>query len=98
MKEVEIKKVVLKIGKREINLTLIEAKKLFDVLGGMFKTKVIREEYHYPYWRWWWTYPHNTINIPSVWIGTTADNSDSITFTNADYNTFIDGSCLTVSL
>jgi len=68
-REVKIKKVVLKIGKRELSFTIEEARKLFDVLGGLFKTKVIREEHHhyeYPYYRWWWSIPYDNTTYISV--------------------------------
>jgi hypothetical protein len=57
--KVEIKKVVLKIGKKEIELSLSEAKELQELLNETFgKATVIsspiiieRDRYHpYPYW------------------------------------------------
>lgn len=50
----EIKKIVLQLGKREIELTVDEAKQLFKSLETIFGEKVVREEHHYhrPYWYW----------------------------------------------
>jgi hypothetical protein len=54
-----IKKLVLDLGKKEITLTMEQAKKLKDALDGLFGEKVIREEHyhhdHYPcQWSWAW--------------------------------------------
>ena len=50
----EIKKIVLQLGKKEIELTVEEAKSLAKSLEEMFGQRVIREEHHYhrPYWYW----------------------------------------------
>ena len=94
MREIEIKKIVLKVGKRELNFTIEKAKKLFEVLGGMFGKEIIRE---YPYgWRWIW--PENTITISRGWTSCSAGSIDFSTTTDANCTMYIDGSCLTVSI
>lgn len=48
----EIKEVVLKVGDKEINLSLEEAKSLKEVLGDLFGKEVQREYIYGPYtWR-----------------------------------------------
>ena len=94
-REVEIKKVVLKIGKRELSFTIEEARKLFDVLGGLFKTKIIREEHHHydwPYYRWYWSGTNEYITV---------DNTDGASFdttTDSDVQFSYTSNTLTCSL
>ena len=56
-KDVEIKSLKLKLGDKEVTLTIDQARKLHGALGEMFGAAIIREEHHhhdhYPY-RWWW--------------------------------------------
>lgn len=49
-----IKKLVLQLGDKEVELTLDEAKKLHEALNEMFEQKVVTvERHHYGYpWRW----------------------------------------------
>ncbi len=49
-----IKKVVLQLGRKEVELTLEEAKKLYEGLSELFETKTV-ERFHYPWWTW--SYP-----------------------------------------
>ena len=57
-KEIEITKVVLKLGAREVELTVDEARKLKSALDGLFKEKeIVREVHHHDYWRWYWNQP-----------------------------------------
>jgi hypothetical protein len=57
--KMEIKEIVLKLGKKEISLSVEEAKKLKELLGELFGKdvikEVVKEEHHYhdhyrPYW------------------------------------------------
>lgn len=54
-----IKKIVLKIGKKEISLTTKEAKELKGVLGDLFGDDIHHYHHdHYPTWpyrHWHWT-------------------------------------------
>jgi hypothetical protein len=62
MDKVEIKTVNIQVGKKQLNLTVEEAKKLKGVLEELFGKEVVKEvkEIHhhdyYPY-RWWWYTP-----------------------------------------
>ena len=50
----EVKKIVLKIGDKEISLTSVEAKELKEVLSGLFGSPIeVREVHH-----WDWTVPY----------------------------------------
>lgn len=57
-KEVEIKNINLQIGKKEISLTVEEAKKLKAVLSTLFEEKtVVKEAHHsnnYEYKKYFW--------------------------------------------
>lgn len=69
-----IKKIVLSLGEKEVELTLKEAKQLLEALGEMFDRKVIVEERHvlhhnYP-WLWSW-YEAQPVTRPSVLPNTT---------------------------
>ena len=50
-KDVEIKKMVIKMGKKDVDLSIDEAKKLHEALDTLFGKK---EVYSYPYWDWRW--------------------------------------------
>jgi monoamine oxidase len=73
--EVVIKNVVVKIGEREIVLTIEEAKKLKDALEGIFgkevikETKIIHEHdwYEKPYVWPWPQYPKITWKDEPMW-------------------------------
>jgi len=62
MKEIEIKGVTLKIGGREIVLTVEEGKKLKEALNELFGKEVVHEHHH----GWWWSYPQYSYTIPCV--------------------------------
>ena len=86
MKEVEIKGLLLKIGKKEITLTVEEAKKLHETLQEMFKTKVIketiREEHHYhdyPYYPIWYWIPPAIPTYPITYCDNTQVSFDTET-------------------
>ena len=61
--EVEIKKIVVDLGRRELVLTTEEALQLKDALNELFGKvvkEVVKEEHHhhhYPSWRWDWAQP-----------------------------------------
>lgn len=80
--KVEIKKVVINIGGKELNLTVEEAKELRDLLNGTFGEKetiyipqypVYPDNPYYP-WRYWkvdWQYcPTITVSNTSCTDGT----------------------------
>jgi len=80
-KSVEIKELKLKLGKKEVTLTIEEARRLKKALEEVFGKEIIREEHihhdHYPY-HWYWykpywvgnelTYTDNAGNIREDWI------------------------------
>ena len=82
----EISKVVIKIGKKEIVLSLQEAKELKGVLEDAFLEKVTEKEYvpyvpYYPYYvhnqrpRVWWTSSDTNYTWESTnWKGVEQDN------------------------
>ncbi len=89
-KQVEIKKIVIRIGDKEASLTLEDAKALRDVLDAMFGEK--KEYVGYPYvvptipyvpyvqptWRWYdWTVNYCNVN------GTKDNNAIVITSANS---------------
>lgn len=58
-KDTLIKGINLQIGKKEIQLSVEEAKELKKALEELFGEKIVKEEHHhyngytyYPYWRW----------------------------------------------
>ncbi len=53
----EIKKIVLQLGKKEVELTVEECKKLKEVLSEMFGKEVVREVHHDHWNRWYWDSP-----------------------------------------
>lgn len=65
-----IEKLTLRLGGKQIELTVEEAKKLHAALNEMFERKVIVEERHvhndYP--RWTWGYPWTTITYTPTTI------------------------------
>lgn len=82
-----VKKIVIKIGDKEITLTPAQAKRLKEILNDMFGKEivkeVIKEEHHYHYDRFYWgpTYQPTMPSIPSyplvVWCGDTSINYDN---------------------
>lgn len=76
-KEIEVKSLKLAIGKREIDLTIEEARKLRTALDEIFGTGTIRHEHHYD--RWWWP-----ASLPIItYTGPDKSNGYSITCNNA---------------
>ena len=60
-----IKKIVLNLGKKQVELTPGQAKKLKEALDEMFGEKVVKEIHHHDYWRWrpyWWDISSDTIS------------------------------------
>ena len=53
----EIKKIVLQLGKKEVELTVEECKKLKEVLSEMFGKDVVKEIHHHDYYKWYWQHP-----------------------------------------
>lgn len=73
-KQVEVKALILSIGKREVALTIEEAKKLHEALNAIFGEKLVRHEHHHD--RWY--YPWNTtiISGSSISTATTPPGTD----------------------
>lgn len=49
---VQIKKIVIDLGDKEITMDIVKARKLHETLSELFKEKVIHE-HHYDH-SWWW--------------------------------------------
>jgi len=59
--KMEIKEIVLKLGKKEVSLTVEEAKKLKELLGELFGKEIVKEivkeeHHHYDHYRPFWYY------------------------------------------
>lgn len=68
---IEVKSVKLQLGRKEVELTIDEAKKLKAALDDMFTSKVVREFYH-----GWYYYPTYTYTKENPQITyTTSDNT-----------------------
>jgi hypothetical protein len=79
----EIKKIVLDLGNKEINLTIGQAKKLHKVLDDMFgkddRTYPIIIERRRPYWSWG-SESYSTIN--DIQMTYTSDNTLNLCMSN----------------
>ena len=51
-----IKKIVLDLGKKQVELTPEQCKKLKDALDEMFGKSVVKEEHHHHHHDRWWPY------------------------------------------
>ena len=89
MDKVEIKTVNIQVGKKQLSLTVEEAKKLKEVLGELFGKEIVKEvneihHYdHYPY-RWYWDYqPTTPITSPIFYCsnGTAQLENNSLSIT-----------------
>ena len=62
-----IKKIVLDLGKKQVELTPEQCKKLKDALDEMFGKSVVKEEHHHHHDRWfpYWHYSTSTITWPN---------------------------------
>jgi hypothetical protein len=86
-KQMGISKIVVKMGKREIDLSVEDAKNLFRLLEEMFgeKIKEVHHDHYYP--RWLWNYPtyycgsSGTLTYDSNTIDTIA-NSGGVVYCN----------------
>ena len=80
MKEVSIKKMVIQLGDRDIELKMEEAKKLQAALNELFGKEVIREVHHdrWPYWQWTYIHPTYITNTPT-WGTNTVTSSMTTT-------------------
>lgn len=65
-KELAVKEIVLQLGKKEVSLTIDQAKKLMELLNETFGKKVEHVHHHdtvyrdrYPYWNW----PYNGVTF-----------------------------------
>jgi hypothetical protein len=88
MKEVSIKKMIIQLGDRDIELKMEEAKKLQAALNELFGKEVVKEIHHdryrYPYWQWVYTAPNYTVTTPT-W-GTNTVSGNSITTTGSSFS------------
>lgn len=50
--KMEISKIVVKMGKKEVDLSVEDARKLFRLLEEMFGEKIVHHDHYYPYWRY----------------------------------------------
>lgn len=74
---VEITTVKLQLGKREIELTITQAKKLKAALDEMFGKEIVRE-IHHGWWYWPTTYTYSTAKTPEIsWTVEAQSGSDS---------------------
>ena len=84
MKSTEIKKLTIKMGKHEVDLTPDEARELRDVLDDLFgkseRIVTVPQPYivpTYPY-RWWYYEPSwKYMPTDTITVSYTADNSSS---------------------
>jgi hypothetical protein len=88
----EIKKIVLQLGKKEVELTVEECKKLKEVLSEMFGKEVVKEIHHHDYYKWYW---QNPITYYSA-VKTTAD--PNIFYCSNTSQLSVNGSTLKCSL
>jgi len=60
-KDVAIKEVTIQLGKKELSMSIQDAKKLREVLNELFGTvvvekRVVEEHHHHDYWPYYWHY------------------------------------------
>lgn len=82
MKEIKIDSISLKIGTREINLSIEECKKLHDALSELFKTRIEYRD------RWYWnhiTYPY----APPITYSTIDEGSIKISSSSTTASNFV---------
>lgn len=76
---VEIKKIVLQLGEKEVELTIEEAKKLKETLNELFGTQIVYQD------RWYYHYPWQAIPIttttPNYVLTTAGTNYDPTNYT-----------------
>jgi hypothetical protein len=63
MKNIEIGGVNLKLGRREVMLTVEEAKKLYKTLKDLFGKEIIKEVHHYDRYPWYWTLSSSSLQL-----------------------------------
>ena len=96
---VQVTKVVVQLGKRELTLTIEEAKQLKDTLNTLFGKEVIkevREEHHHHHSGYYWHHPWevlcsdgSTPRTPDgIYCGTTKGNIGAIANTNETVKSF----------
>ena len=78
-----IKKIVLDLGKKQVELTPEQAKKLKAALDEMFGERVVREVYPNDYWRWYpyWSYD-KVDRTPTVTWGCQTTNGCSASYSD----------------
>lgn len=91
-KDIEILGLNLKIGKKEIQLTIEEAETLFNKLEKMFGSKIIyRDYYHYhrdySYPRWYWKDSITSNNCNNPLITSTCNTANTTSTVYMDYKT-----------
>jgi hypothetical protein len=88
-----IKKVVLDIDGKEIELSVEQAKKLKGALDDMFGVKEVHHD-HYPNWPWYWDYDYFRPRYPG-WSDTTVWGNSLVTVTDNRGNTTLPVLCST---
>ena len=98
-KDVEIKSLNLKTGKKEVVLSILEAQKLFDALAELFAKKTIDTIHHYhernhDYYPHWYCYPEKFYStqkpIPLDNVVYCDANDAKFTYTNASQSLLCD--------
>jgi hypothetical protein len=82
-KDIKVESVNIKIGGREINLSVEEAKKLKSALEDLFGKEVVHEYLDKWYWRPYQQYPltpfyWGTVNCQATNAGITADATNCV--------------------
>jgi len=62
-----IKKIVLDLGKNQVELTPEQCRKLKDALDEMFGKEIVKEIHHWDNWQWYPTWPYQTTSSRVVW-------------------------------
>lgn len=83
-----IKKIVLDLGRKQVELTPEQCKKLKAALDEMFGKEVVREVHHHDYWpyRWYWYWDRSPIcdfpGTTTIVYGDSGNNNVSASYSN----------------
>ena len=98
-KEMEIKKIVLKLNDKEVSLTIDEAKKLKELLSELFGKdiikEVVKEEHHYhdhyrPYW--YYNEPYWSSNTV-LWSSNTSSLANAVNYASTSGTLTLNATC-----
>lgn len=84
--KVEIKTLKIKMGKKEVEITVDEARKLHEVLEQLFGSKVTNEIHHHDHYPWGGGYPWAVPCRPYYFDNTAPSWSTDTVFCNSDIN------------